>query len=118
MKKFIRSTKPFGIMYIELAFLIQSYVTEPCLAQMLAKGRRKHLLVRGSIQFEVTFLIRGVWAKKWAPRNILKFSHPKCHFLRSEHAFTTKFSYREHRFHFALQIARMFQGKSPQLTLI
>ena len=28
------------------------------------QGRRKHLLVGGSIQFEGTFLIRGVWAKK------------------------------------------------------
>ena len=57
----------------------------------------------------------GLWAQ--APRKILKFSHPKCHFLRSEHAFTKKFSYKEHKFHFALQIARMFQGKSPAADL-
>ena len=51
------------------------------------------------------------------PRKILNFLHPKCHFLRSEHAFTKKFSYKKHKFHFALQIDRMFQGKSPAADL-
>ena len=45
------------------------------------------------------------------------FSHPKCHFLHSEHTFTKKFSYKEHKFHFALQITQMFQGKSPAADL-
>ena len=60
---------------------------------------------------------RTILPEKYSRHDGLKFSHPKCRLLRSEHAFTKKFSYKEHKFHFALKIARMFQGISPAADL-
>ena len=45
----------------EKGFCSRRFFISVCWRQ---QGRRKHLLVGGFIQFEGTFLIRGVWAKK------------------------------------------------------